>query len=208
MSLQTILQDVASVANVLSVLVVGVGYFFMVRLYREWVHLRQETRTAGGRPQVVVAADYSHLPRVGVVVRNFTKAPAKEISFEFSAPVESPEGTVISDLPYFKKGLPFLEPEGEVARPWGRLPDLASMLKSMGIEDGIRVKTKYKDPAGKSYETEWTLNPLLFEGAGLENSKDMDDLVDAVRRLSDGDAVWDGCQKDEVGNGARVGKRP
>ena len=62
MSIQTILKDVASVANVLSVLVVGAGYYFMVRLYREWLHLRQETRAAGGRPQVVVAADYSRLP--------------------------------------------------------------------------------------------------------------------------------------------------
>ena len=134
------------------------------------------------------------------MVRNFTKAPAKEISFEFSTPIESPEGEVISDLPYFKEGLPFLEPGGKVARPWGRLPDLALMLRSKGIEDGIRIKTKYKDLAGEAYETEWTLNPLLFEGVGLENSKGMDDLVDAVQRIPNNAATGDGRPENETGN--------
>lgn len=200
MSLQSVIQEAASVANVFSVLVLAAGYYFMVRLYREWVHIREETRAAGGRPQVVVAADYGHLPQVIVVVRNFTKAPAKEVAFEFSAPIESPEGTVISDLPYFKRGLPFLEPEGEVGRPWGHLPELASMLRDKGLEDGIQVKTSYKDLAGESYETEWTLNPLLFDGCGLENSRDMNDLVDAVRRISGDDAARDGHPGKEAGN--------
>lgn len=184
MSLQSLIQEAASVANVFSVLVLAVGYYFMVKLYREWVHMSRETRAAGGRPQVVVAAAYDHLPRVDVVVRNFTKAPAKEVTFEFSAPVESPGGEVLSELPYFEKGLPFLEPEGKITRRWGSLPDLASMLREKGIEDGIRVKTSYKDLAGESYETEWTLNPLLFDGSGIENSRSMTDLVDVVEKIS------------------------
>jgi hypothetical protein len=171
-SLQSLIQEAASVANVFSVLVLAVGYYFMVKLYREWVHMSRESRAAGGRPQ----AD--------AVVRNFTKAPAKEVAFEFSAPVESPEGTVLYELPYFEKGLPFLEPDGKIGRPWGSLPDLASMLREKGIEDGIRVKTSYKDLAGESYESEWTLNPLLFEGSGIENSRSMTDLVDVVEKIS------------------------
>lgn len=110
MNLQAIMQAVASVANVLSMIVLGVGYYFMVRLYREWLRQRQETRTAGGRPLVVVAADYDNLREVNVVVRNFARAPAKGVSFEFSAPVEDPDGTILSELPYLKEGLPFLEP--------------------------------------------------------------------------------------------------
>jgi hypothetical protein len=50
MNLQSIIQAVASIANVLSVIVLGVGYYFMVRLYREWLRQREETRAAGGRP--------------------------------------------------------------------------------------------------------------------------------------------------------------
>ena len=181
MNLQSIIQAVASVANVLSVMVLGVGYYFMVRLYREWLHQRELTRTAGGRPLIVVVASYDHLPDVDLVVRNFTQAPAKKVSFEFSAPVEGPDGTVLSELPYLKEGLSFLEPGASISRPWGHLRDLAPLLREKGLEAGIGVTVRYKDLAGERYESEWRLHPLLFEGAGIENSKGMDDLVDAVQ---------------------------
>ncbi len=183
MSWQSVVQEIAAVANIVYVLVIGIGYYYLVKLYREWILQSKEERTAGGRPMVVISADYDRLPEVGLVVRNFNKAPAQEVSFEFSEPVVSPDGFVVSDLPYLKRGLPFLEPEGEISHPWGRLPDLASVLRERGIEDGIRVTARYKDLAGESYETEWTLDPLLFEGSGIGSSKGMTELVDAVEKL-------------------------
>ena len=183
MNIHEIIQTAASVANVLTVIVFAVGYYFMIRLYREWINQSRESRVAGGRPQVVVAVDHTHLPRVSVVVRNATEAPAMDVSFEFSAPVESPDGTVISELPYLRKGLPFMEPQGKVSRFWGRIPELAPLLREKGLGDGIRVTTRYKDLAGESYESAWTLDPLLFEDSGIENSKGMNDLVNAVERL-------------------------
>ena len=125
MSIPAIIQDVSSFLNVI---VLAVGYYFLVRLYREWIHQSREERIAGGRPMVVVAADYGHLPEVRVVVHNFTKAPAKEVSFEFSAPDES----------------------------------------------------------------EWTLNPLLFDGAPVEASPGMDDLVKAVEKIPEESSRLDG----------------
>ena len=203
MSIQTIIQDVTSFLNVI---VLAVGYFFLVRLYREWIHQSREERIAGGRPMVVVAADYGHLPEVRVVVHNFTKAPAKEVSFEFSAPVESPGGAVLSELPYFEKGLPFLEPEGEVSCYWGSMPALLSLLNEKGLEDGIRVTTTYKDLASESYESEWTLNPLLFDGAPVEASPGMDDLVKAVEKIPEESSRLGGLEREtgteEGGNGS------
>lgn len=184
MSWQTILQEIASFANIVNVLVIGVGYYYLVKLYREWIHQSKEERAAGGRPMVVVSADYGNLPEVAIVVRNFTKAPAKDLSFEFSAPIVAPDGSVVSDLPYLKKGLPFLEPEGDISHGWGRLPEIATVLKERGIEDGIRVTTRYKDLAGESYETRWTLDPLLFEGSDIGSTKGMTELVDAVQSIS------------------------
>ncbi len=200
MSWQTILREVSSVANILNVLVIGVGYYYLVKLYREWIRQSKEERTAGGRPMVVVSADYSRLPQVGVVVRNFNKAPAKEVSFEFSDPIVGPDGFVISDLPYLKKGLPFLEPEGEISREWGCLPDLASVLRERGLEDGIRVTTRYKDLAGESYATEWTLDPLLFEDSGIGSSKGMNELVSAVEKIPESSKNADGRRGASRGN--------
>ena len=133
---------------------------------------------------VMVSADYSHLPRATLKVRNSNKAPAKDISFEFSAPIVDAKGNVISDLSYFEKGLDFVEPEGSIGRHWGRPPDLASILMKKGLEDGIGVTTRYKDLANEHYETTWTLDPLRFEDGGLESSEGMDDLVNAVEQLS------------------------
>ena len=185
MNWQSVVQAVASVANILNVVVLAVGYYFLIKLYREWVDQMRQSREAGGRPQVVVAADYSHLPEVYGVVRNFTEAPAKGISFAFTSPVESSSGLVISDLPFFQKGLPFLAPRGEVNCYWDRLPSLIPLLKARGLEGGIKVTTKYKDLAGQSYDTEWTLDPLLFEGAPIHGTRGMSDLVSAVEKISE-----------------------
>ncbi len=184
MNLQHLVQMAASVANVLTVVIFGIGYYMMIRLYREWVRESRQTREAGGRPQVVVAVDQSHLPQTNIVVRNFNRAPAKDVSFHFAAPIESPDGTVISELPYFRKGLHYLEPEGKISRPWGQLSELAPLLRERGLENGIGVTVRYKDLAGESYESEWTLDPLLFEGSGIEDSKGMNDLVNAVQRIT------------------------
>jgi hypothetical protein len=124
-----------------------------------------------------------------VVVRNFTEAPAKDITFDFSAPVESSDGYVLSDLPYFKDGLPFLAPQGQITCYWDSMPSLASLLKEKGLKDGIAVSTRYKDLAGESYQTQWRLNPLLYEGARIQDSKDMNDLVNAVEKISDDENV-------------------
>ena len=75
MSIQSIIQELGPIANVLNVVVIGIGYYFLVKLYREWLRQSQESRVAGGRPMVVVNADYSHLPGISVVVRNYAISP-------------------------------------------------------------------------------------------------------------------------------------
>ena len=197
MSMQSIIQEVASIANALSVVVLGVGYYFLIKLYREWLRQTEERRIAGGRPQVVASASYAHLPDVNIMVRNFNSAPAKEISFEFSAPIEDSNGFAISDLPFFEKGLDFLEPNAEINLFWDSLPNLAPVLRRNGLEDGIRVTTRYKDLAGESYESEWTITPLLFEVGRIQTRKGMNDLVAAVERIPTA-VIW----RDEHWNGS------
>ena len=80
-----------------------------------------------------------------------------------------------------------MEPEAQIAHHWDYLPNLIPMLKERGLEDGIKVTTKYKDLADESYETEWTLHPLLLDSDyRIERSKDMNDLVNVVKGLSEG----------------------
>jgi hypothetical protein len=176
---------VTPLAQIVSAVAVAVGYLLLIKNQREMIRERQEVRTAGGRPQVVVTADHSHLPDIYVVVRNFTQSPAKDVTFDFSAPVESSDGYVLSDLPYFKRGLPFLAPEGEVTCYWDSMPSLVPLLKEKGLKNGIAVTTRYKDLAEESYQTRWKLNPLLYEGARIKDSKGMNELVNAVEKISE-----------------------
>ena len=185
-----VLKDfVSPFAQIVSAVAVALGYLLLIKNQRKMIRDRQEARTAGGRPLVVVTVDHSHLPEMYVVVRNFTEAPAKDITFDFSAPLESSDGYVLSDLPYFKDGLPFLAPQGQITCYWDSMPSLASLLKEKGLKDGIAVSTRYKDLAGESYQTQWRLNPLLYEGARIQDSKDMNDLVNAVEKISDDENV-------------------
>ncbi len=79
--------------------------------------------------------DYDRLPEVDIVVRNVSQGAARDITFEFSAPVESSEGFVVSELPHFKQGMDFLAPGGEISCRWDDLDTLLPFLKKKGIRE-------------------------------------------------------------------------
>lgn len=198
MSVATIAQIVSAATNAVFVVVIAVGYFLMIRLYRQMVdvydrmlHVTEVQRAAMGRPQVIVDDDYGSLPEVNIAVRNVSQGAARDITFEFSEPVESSDGTFVSDLACFRDGLNFLEPGGEIACYWDRLDRLIPFLEEKGITEGITVTTRYKDLAGESYETEWTVNPFIYRDGRYVRHKGVADvaegveeLVEAVRALS------------------------
>jgi hypothetical protein len=182
MDTQTIIQIVQSLSNIFSVIVIGLGYYAMVRVSRRSVEEMQAQRLAGGRPMVIVTDNYQNLPEIDIVVRNMIGGPAKDITFEFSAPIESSSGYVITDIPMFKNGLDFLAPNGEIGVYWDHLDSLLPYLKEKGLEEGISVTTRYEDLAGYSYETEWHLNPFIYEHRRYIQHRDIGDLVDVVQQ--------------------------
>jgi hypothetical protein len=143
----TYVQIAQGLSNVFSVIVVALGYYALIRVTQKSVEEMRAQRLAGGRPMVIVDDNYNNLPEIDIVIRNMQGGPAKDISFEFSAPVESASGFCITDLPIFKNGLSFLSPN----------------LRQKRIEEAISVTTRYKDLAGYSYETEWQLDSFIYE---------------------------------------------
>ena len=53
-------------------------------------------------------------------------------------------------------------------------------LRAKGLTEGITLTSKYEDRKGESYETEWTINPLLLEGSGYSEYKGYEGQVQAV----------------------------
>ena len=120
-----------------------------------------------GRPLVIVQEDYESLPELDVAIRNVSEGAARDIVFEFSEPIESSNGFVVSELPYFKYGLDFLPPNGEITCYWDELDSLLPFLESKNLRNGIHVTVNYKDLTGDSYQSQWRLNPFLYKDTRL-----------------------------------------
>ncbi|MDQ4004603.1 MAG: hypothetical protein M3259_12355 [Actinomycetota bacterium] len=102
MDVATTVQIVTAASNIVFAGVVGIGYYLLIRVSRETLHEMREARAAAGRLQIIVDADYSRLPMVDAVVRNLGGGAARDIEFEFSSPMVSSTGFVLSDLNYFR----------------------------------------------------------------------------------------------------------
>jgi hypothetical protein len=182
---------VLSAAGIVAAAQVGAagGTLITALLILAQVREMQEARLAQERPQVIVDIDNSISPFIYVVVRNIGKGAARDISFEFSAPVEIPEGRTNpnlapeSELPYFKNGLPYLAPGAEISSLWGSMRTLGSFLREKGLHEGIKVTSRYKSVAGEPGFTEWVLNPLLLVD---KLSIDAETVEDHVQNLAAG----------------------
>jgi hypothetical protein len=184
MDVVTLAQVVTSVTNLLFVIVLAAGYYFTWRVSQTTLEEMRAQRTAMGRPLVIVQEDYESLPELDVAIRNVSEGAARDIEFDFSVPIESSNGFVVSDLPYFKYGLDFLPPNGEITCYWDELDSLLPFLESKNLQNGIHVIVRYKDLTGDSYQSQWRLNPFLYKDTRLVRRKGMGDLVNAVERLA------------------------
>ncbi len=116
------------------------------------------------------------------MVRNIGKGAAKHISFEFSAPLEIPDGDPVSDLPHFTRGIDYLAPGAEIRAMWDSMITLGPFLEGRSLQDGITITSRYRSIGGESYESEWTINPLLLMGTAATNDS-MRDLVRALMAM-------------------------
>jgi hypothetical protein len=180
----TLAQIINSVTNLLFVIVLAAGYCFTWRVSQTTLEEMRAQRTAMGRPLVIVQEDYESLPEIDVAMRNVSEGAARDIEFEFSVPIKSSNGFVVSDLPYFKYGLDSLPPHGEITCYWDELDSLLPFLESKDLRNGIHVTVRYKDLTGDSYQSQWRLNPFLYKDTRLVRRKGMGDLVNTVERLA------------------------
>jgi len=169
-------MDIAVLAQLLSslgTLVVASGILYQGRQARK-------ARDDEDRPQIIVDADYTGRFTTNIVVRNIGHGTAKNITFEFSAPLESTSGHDITELPYFKHGINFMAPQTDLPAVWDSYQNVVTNLKDKGLTEGITITSHYEDRQGERYETEWTINPLLLEGSGYFDYKGYEDEVQAL----------------------------
>jgi hypothetical protein len=169
-------MDIGVIAQILSSLatfVVAAGILYQGREARR-------ARNDEDRPQIIVDADYTGRFTTNIVVRNIGHGMARNITFEFSAPIESTSGSDITELPYFKHGINFMAPHTDIATVWDSYQNVVQNLRDKGLTEGVTITSKYEDRQGESYETEWTINPLLLEGSGYSEYKGYEDEVQAL----------------------------
>src|SRR5215203_2957588 len=101
MDLLTLSQIAAPILQTVFIAVIALGYYFSVRA--TWATVGEmiaEHAAGGGRPLITVSEDYANLTNIILIVQNVGQGPAKDISFEFSDPVESSDGFVLSYFPF------------------------------------------------------------------------------------------------------------
>src|SRR5215210_600082 len=169
-------MDIATAAQLLSslaTLVVALGILYQGRQARK-------ARDDQDRPQIIVDADYTGRFTTNIVVRNIGHGIAKNITFEFSAPLQSTSGYDITELPYFRNGINFMAPQTDLPAVWDSYQNVVKNLRGKGLTEGITIVSRYEDRQGESYETTWTINPLLLEGSGYSEYKGYEDQVQAL----------------------------
>ena len=168
-------MDIAVLAQLLSslgTLVVAAGILYQGRQARN-------ARNDQDRPQIIVDADYTGRFTTNIVVRNIGHGTAKNITFKFSAPLESTSGYDITELPYLRHGINFMAPQTSLPAVWDSYQNVVKNLREKGLTNGITITSYYEDRQGESYETAWTINPLLLEGSGYSYYKGYEDEVQA-----------------------------
>lgn len=142
-----------------------------------------------GRPMVIVRTGVNSLPQVDLVVQNVGPGPAKGVCFGFSAPLEASDGSVLSELSVFGRGLSPLEPGAKIVCYRDDLGDLLSHLRTDSAT-ADHVTVRYTDLTGNRYEHDWDIEPAVYEDIRGPGRRGVDDLVRAVEGLSEG--VTDG----------------
>jgi hypothetical protein len=170
-------MDIAVLAQLLSslgTLVVAAGILYQGR---QALNARNDT----DRPQIIVDADYTGRFTTNIVVRNIGHGVAKNITFGFSAPLETTSGHDVTELPYFKHGINFMAPQTDLPAVWDSYQNVVQNMRDKGLTQGITITSYYEDRNGERYETEWTINPLLLEGSGYSDYKGYEDEVQALQ---------------------------
>jgi hypothetical protein len=202
MDLLTLSQIAAPILQTVFIAVIGLGYYYTVRATWATVgEMRAEHAAGGGRPLITVSEDYANLPNISLIVQNVGQGPAKDISFEFSDRVESSDGFVLSDLPFFAEGMTSLAPGAKIGCYWDTLDNLLPLIKEGKIASDITVTVRYKDLNLNPLEHEWEVNPRLYEGIRNVDYSGMTDLVDLIDRKLDDDSIGYGSSRDRDGSG-------
>jgi len=127
---------------------------------------------------------------VYVVLRNIGQGAAKDITFEFSAPMEIPEGVnnpyvvPVNEQGYFERGMGFLAPGAELSTLWASMPTLAPLLREQGLEDGVTVTSLYRPLTGELYESVWNVDPLLVANRISTSEKTLKHVVESLDEIS------------------------
>jgi hypothetical protein len=191
--LLTLSQIVAPILQTVFIAVIGLGYYYTVRAtWATVAEMRAEHAAGGGRPLITVSEVYANLPDISLIVQNVGQGPAKDISFEFSAPVQSSDGFVLSELPFFAEGLTSLAPGAKIGCYWDTLDNLLPLVKEGKIASDITVTVRYKDLNLNPLEHEWDVNPRLYEGIRNVDYSGMTDLVEVIDRKIVDDGIGNG----------------
>jgi hypothetical protein len=139
-------MDIAVLAQLLSslgTLVVAAGILYQGRQAR---NARNDT----DRPQIIVDADYTGRFTTNIVVRNIGHGVARNITFGFSAPLESTSGHDITEMPYLQHGINFMAPQTDLPAVWDSYQNVVQNLRAKGLTKASRSPRTTRTATGSA----------------------------------------------------------
>ena len=184
MDLTAIAQIANPILQTIFIVVIGFGYYFTTRAIQRQVQEMVRESTTGGRPLIIVSEDYENLPTINLIIQNVGPGPAKNITFTFSAPVESSDGYVLSDLSIFTEGITSLAPGARIVCYWDELGNLQPMVQEGRLQRPVTVTVEYQELTGGAHSHDWEIDPSLYEGLRTFGNKSMNEVVEAVENVA------------------------
>jgi len=185
MDLASLAQAVNPLIQTVFIVVIGLGYYYTTKAIRSQVDEMARQATTGGRPLIIVSEDYENLPTINLIIQNVGPGPAKNINFQFSSPIESSDGFVLSELTLFQEGITSLAPGARIVCYWDELENIQPLIRQGRLERNATVTVEYQDIAGGNYSHDWEIDPGLYEDLRTQGRKNMDDLVNAVEHVAE-----------------------
>lgn len=102
-----------------------------------------------------------NLINMSIIVQIVGQGPAKDVTFDFSEPVKSPDRQVLSDLPFFEEGLTSLAPGAKITCCSDSLDNLLPAFKEGKVASDITVIVRYKDLNLDPREHQWDITEAM-----------------------------------------------
>lgn len=175
-------EQVAAGAAVVQTVLLGGALVYA----RRQVTAANDVREATERPFVVIELGWTVIPILELVVTNYGKSLAREVTFEFAPPLSSHVVDDIDTLELFTRGIPSLAPGASMRTIFDSMID----RKPEQHPDVIDVTLRYRGEGDRTYAEPIRLDLGILRRMEYVHRRDIHDVHDELKKVRETFERW------------------